>query len=158
MARLLTPEDYGIFGMVTVITGFANLFNELGLSSATIQKSEINHKQVSALFWINAIIGVFLMLQVAALSPAIAWFYKQPSLMPVALAVSIAFPITSMGTQHKALLNRQMRFGRLALINITAMLASIIGGCSLPSKEGGIGPLLPAAWLAPCAVPLAPGS
>jgi O-antigen/teichoic acid export membrane protein len=137
MARLLTPEDYGVIAMVTAITGFANLFNELGLSSATIQKSEINHRQVSALFWINVMVGASLMLVVGALSPAIAWFYKQPVLITVTLALSVTFPLTSLGAQHRALLNRQMRFGRLAVINITAMLTSILTGMMVALLGGG---------------------
>lgn len=128
MARLLTPEDFGLIAMVTAITAFANIFKELGLSSATIQKSEITHKQVSGLFWINTIVGLLLMLIIAALAPTIGWFYKKPELIAVTLALSVTFPVTSLGTQHSALLNRQMRFGSLALIRITALLASVIAG------------------------------
>lgn len=128
MARLLSPEDYGMVAMVTAITGFASLFKELGLSSATIQKAEISHRQVSGLFWINAIAGIILMLVTAASAPAVAWFYNKPELIAVTLALSVSFPITSLGTQHRALLNRQMFFGRLAVINITAMLASVVAG------------------------------
>src|SRR4030042_2409282 len=53
LARLLTPEDYGSGAMVTAITGFVNLFRELGLSSATIQSRNISHDQLSTLFWVN---------------------------------------------------------------------------------------------------------
>ena len=50
LARILTPNDYGVMAMVGAITGFATLFLNLGLSTATIQHAEINHAQVSNLF------------------------------------------------------------------------------------------------------------
>src|SRR5215510_11159569 len=50
MARLLTPHDYGLIGMVAFVTGFVSMYKDLGLSVATIQRSEINSKQISTLF------------------------------------------------------------------------------------------------------------
>lgn len=136
MARLLSPNDYGVIAMVTAITGFANLFNDLGLSSATVQKAEINHSQVSALFWINVLIGVLLMLIVAALAPAVAWFYNRPELMWVTLALSATFPLTGLGAQHRALLRRAMHFGRLGAVNIAALCAGVLAGI-LTALAGG---------------------
>jgi O-antigen/teichoic acid export membrane protein len=46
LARLLTPADCGLVGMVTAVTGFAALFNDLGLSMTIIQKAQINHRQM----------------------------------------------------------------------------------------------------------------
>src|SRR5271157_906110 len=57
LARLLTPADFGLVAMVTAVTGLANAFADFGLSEATIQRKEIEHDQVSALFWINLAIG-----------------------------------------------------------------------------------------------------
>ncbi|MCC5634383.1 lipopolysaccharide biosynthesis protein [Nostoc sp. CHAB 5844] len=125
LARLLAPEDYGLIGMVTVITGFAGLFNDLGLSSATIQKSEINHKQVSTLFWINFAISCTTALVVAGLAPVIAWFYKEPRLTWITLALASSFIFGGLTVQHQALLQRQMQFKKLAKINIISMLAGV---------------------------------
>src|ERR1035441_4082128 len=58
LARLLTPADFGIVAMVTAITSLGQAFADLGLSEATIQRKEISHNQVSALFWINVGIGL----------------------------------------------------------------------------------------------------
>ena len=59
LARLLTPDDYGLIGMVTVVIGFAQMFKDSGLSMATVQKRSISHEQISTLFWINIIISIF---------------------------------------------------------------------------------------------------
>ena len=61
LARLLTPADFGLVAMVSTVTGLGQAFADLGLSEATIQRKEINHNQVSALFWINVAIGLGLM-------------------------------------------------------------------------------------------------
>lgn len=80
LARLLSPEDYGLIGMATVIVGFVQLFKDLGLSAATVQKAEINHQQVSTLFWINLVVSWIIALVVVALAPVVAWFYNEPRL------------------------------------------------------------------------------
>ena len=85
LARLLSPADNGIVAMVAVVTGLAMGFADLGLSEATIQRKEITHEQVSALFWINLSIGLGLMLITAALAPALVWFYREPRLFAITL-------------------------------------------------------------------------
>ncbi|MBE9213111.1 lipopolysaccharide biosynthesis protein [Plectonema cf. radiosum LEGE 06105] len=126
LARLLVPEDYGLIGMVTVVIGFAELFKDLGLSTATIQKAEINHKQVSTLFWINFAISCVTGLVVAGLAPVIAWFYKEPRLTWITLALASSFILGGLTVQHQALLKRQMSFTSLAKIEITSMLAGVV--------------------------------
>lgn len=126
LARLLTPEDYGIVAMVTAITGFMNLFRELGLSSATIQSRSISQDQLSALFWVNVGLGGLITLIIAALGPVLAWFYHKPQLSLVTIGISFTSLLSSLGTQHGALLNRQMRFGVLAIVRVSALVAGSV--------------------------------
>jgi O-antigen/teichoic acid export membrane protein len=122
LARLLTPADYGLVGMVTVVTGFVALFNDLGLSTATIQKAQINHQQISTLFWVNVTAGVLIALVVAALAPVVAWFYAEPRLT-ILMGISAGlFLLAGFTVQHQALLRRQMRLGALAIIEILSLL------------------------------------
>jgi PST family polysaccharide transporter len=126
LARVLTPEDYGINAMAVAINGFASVFSDLGLSNATVQQPEINHEQVSNLFWINVFIGFFLTIIIAASSPLAAWFYNTPALLEVMLSLSIIFTISGFSVQHSALLKRQMRFYSIAKIRVTSLLLGII--------------------------------
>src|SRR6185503_20073144 len=80
MARLLTPADYGLIGMVAFVTGFVSMYKDLGLSAATIQKSEISSEQISTLFWINLLLSLGITLLTAAIAPLVAWFYGEPQL------------------------------------------------------------------------------
>ncbi|HEY9767601.1 MAG TPA: lipopolysaccharide biosynthesis protein [Coleofasciculaceae cyanobacterium] len=126
LARLLSPEDYGLIGMATVVIGFVQLFKDLGLSAATVQKSEINHQQVSTLFWINLIISLAIALLVIALAPLVARFYDEPLLRGITMALAITFIFGGLTVQHQALLQRQMRFLELAKIEIVSMLVGVI--------------------------------
>lgn len=125
LARLLVPEDFGLFGMVIVITGFLDMFKDLGLSMATVQREDITHAQVSKLFWINAGISTGLTAITLAMAPLVAWFYEDPRLMPVTLALATGFILSGLGIQHKALLKRQMRFMALALVQFSAVILSV---------------------------------
>lgn len=126
LARLLAPEDYGLIGMATVVIGFVEYFKDLGLSAATIQRREINHQQISTLFWINVLISCLVALIVASLAPAIAIFYHEPRLREITFGLSINFIFGGLTVQHQALLRRQMQFTSLAKIEIFSMFVGVL--------------------------------
>jgi len=128
LARLLTPADFGLIAMVTAVTGFVEMFKDAGLSTATVQRAEINHRQISTLFWLNVALSVLLMLVVVALAPAVAWFYGEPQLLGVTIALGAMFPLGGLTIQHNALLRRQMRFGTLAAIDVVSNFVGIAAG------------------------------
>jgi PST family polysaccharide transporter len=131
LGRLLTPQDYGLVAMVTAITGFVTLFKDMGLSMATIQKAEINHSQVSTLFWINVAVSFVLALILAVGAPIISWFYREPKLTGITLVLAGTFIFSGLTVQHQALLRRQMRFTALAAIEIGSMGIGIATGIVL---------------------------
>ncbi len=112
--------------MVTFFTGFAGMFVDAGMSMATVQREKITQAQVSNLFWLAACLGCVMALVTAAASPAIAWFYGKPELIPIVITLAIPFVFAGLTTQHRALLTRVMRFKDLAIINLTALLLSQI--------------------------------
>jgi O-antigen/teichoic acid export membrane protein len=125
LARLLTPFDFGLVAMVSTVTGLAQAFADLGLSEATIQRKEISHDQVSALFWINVAIGVGLMLVTAALAPALAKFYRDQRIVNITLVVSLTFLIGGLRVQPDAILKRQMRFSSLAIRDVASYALAV---------------------------------
>ena len=120
LARILIPEDFGLISMVTALTVIAERFKDLGLSLATVQKKEITHQQVSALFWINVIVGALLMIVLCALSKPIAWFYGDDRLIWITVGISSTFIIGGMAVQHQALLRRRLEFSNMIAVNIAA--------------------------------------
>jgi len=131
LARLLTPREFGLVGMVLGITGLVGLFKELGLSTATVQRDTITQQQVSNLFWINVFISGFLTVITFGLAPLAARFYHDSHVSGIMMALSVTFVLTGSTVQHQALLTRQMRFQTIALIEVTSMLVSFIAACGL---------------------------
>jgi len=122
LARLLTPADFGLIGMVAIVINFVAMFTDSGLSMATVQRDEINPAQISTLFWINVLISSILGLCVLAGSPLVAMFYGRPELTAITAVLSCSFIISGLSIQHTALLRRHMRFGTLAIIIIVSQV------------------------------------
>ena len=124
MARLLRPTDYGLIGMVAFFTNFVAMFKDLGLSVATIQKSEVNREQVSTLFWLNVAFSVGITLLTIAMSPVVSWFFGDPRLMAITMVTAVGFVLGGLTVQHEALLRRQMRF--FSLVSIV-LISTVVG-------------------------------
>lgn len=137
LARLLTPDDYGLIGMATVIVRFVQLFKDLGLSNATIQQAEITHKQVSTLFWINVVFSCAIAATIVAIAPLVAWFYGEPDLKNITLALASIFIFSGLTVQHQALLRRKMQFVSLGWIEIISMTIGVIA--AIASAKYGMG-------------------
>jgi O-antigen/teichoic acid export membrane protein len=137
LARLLSPKDFGLVGMVTAFTGILTLLRDFGLSSAAIQRANVTEEQVSTLFWINIGLGVLLGLISAAMAPAIAAFYSEPRLFGVTVVLALGFLFNAAGTQHSALLQRHMRFTALAVISVISFLAGTV--IAIGCAEAGFG-------------------
>src|SRR5436190_8842962 len=128
LARLLTPKDFGLYAMVTTIMGYVMTFKDAGLSTATVQREGITHAQVSNLFCLTLALSGALSLLLAASSPLVAWFYREPRLVVITLILSSTFFLSGLTIQHTALLNRQMRFTALAFIQIASTLTGVVMG------------------------------
>ena len=131
LARLLTPHDYGLIGMVVVFTGFVAMFKDLGLSLATVQRPEITDEQISTLFWVNVTISVAITLLMILLAPLIGWFYGEPRLTLITMVTATGFLFGGLAVQHEALLKRQMRFYALSVIAFASMMIGYVVGIIL---------------------------
>jgi PST family polysaccharide transporter len=126
LARLLAPEDFGLFAIVTVLTSFAPLLIDFGLGDATAQRSKITPSQVSSLFWLSSGIGLAIAVVVATCSPLIAWIYREPRLQAIALYSAITFVLYGVSNQHLALLRRTMRFAKIAKLQLFSTLIGVV--------------------------------
>jgi O-antigen/teichoic acid export membrane protein len=127
LARLLTPRD---FGLVTIVTTFSLLlqnFGSYGFTEAVIQRETVSHDQLSTLFWISVVASSLLTLTFIAVSVPVAWFYKEPELKAICVAVSFSIVFDSLGAQHIALLKRNMQFGTVYLNLVGARTIGLLG-------------------------------
>jgi O-antigen/teichoic acid export membrane protein len=130
-ARFLEPGDFGLVGMVTAFTGILGLFKDFGLSTVTIQRATITDEQTSTLFWVNLLVGGILWGLSLAIAPLLVAFYHEPRLFWVTIALAVAFVLNAAGVQHSAILQRQMRFVTLSIIEIVSLLVSTVFGIGL---------------------------
>ena len=131
MARLLFPADFGLVGMVTAVTGFMAFFHDFGLSVASVQRTSVTHEQISTLFWVNLAVGTLLSLVCVAIAPALARFYSEPRLLTITVVLGAGFLLNSSAAQHRAMLQRGMRFGALAVIDTLSLLSGIVAGIGM---------------------------
>jgi O-antigen/teichoic acid export membrane protein len=131
LARLVSPEDYGLYGMVNALLGVLHVVKNAGLLEATVQRDVLTHEELSAIFWLNTGLGVFLAAASAALAPAFVAFYREPRLFWITVVLGVTFLVGGVSTQHQALLRRQMRFGALAFVDVTAMAVGVTVGIAM---------------------------
>jgi len=134
LARLLTPQDYGLIGMVAIVTAFVSLYKDLGLAAATIQRPEISFDQISTLFWINVLLSLAVCIFTAAIAPLVSWFYNEPRLTSITVVTAVGFIISGLAVQHEALLRRQMRYVALAAIGLSSMVVGYAVGIVMALK------------------------
>jgi len=138
LARLLSPADFGLIGMVTVITGFLNIFSELGLGAALIQRKELTDEHISTAFSASILSSLALMALTMMSAPALALFYKDASLVPITVVLALNFPLGALGVVHLNLLQRELDFRRVAVIENGALIASGIGAVWLAVNGFGV--------------------
>jgi PST family polysaccharide transporter len=138
LARLLTPQDFGLVGMVLAVTGFLDALKSFGLAEATVRAPTITHSQVSFLFRVNALVGVGLSLGTLVLAPILAWFYREPTLVRITAALAPSFLVAALAVQHRALLRRQMRFSTLISVDLASIV--VYAGVAIAAAAAGSGP------------------
>jgi PST family polysaccharide transporter len=138
LGRLLSPEDFGLLGMATVITGFALLFNDLGTSAAVIQQRDPSEELLSSIFWANLLFGALLSLVVLLGAPVVAAYYRDPRVTPVLRVLALMFPISALGTLQKSLLEKRMAFHLTAHIEVAAVAVGAIVAIALAIAHAGV--------------------
>ena len=137
LARLLDPKDFGLVGMVTAVIGVFSVFRDFGLSAAAVQRMTVTEDQASTLFWINLLVGAMLALLALALAPLVVVFYHEKRLLGVTAVLATAFLFNAAGVQHSSMLERQMRFITLSVIDIVSLLVSTAIGIGMALRGWG---------------------
>ena len=137
LARLLSPVDYGLMGMLTIFSAVAMCFGDAGFCCGLIQGKEISEDDETSVFCFNIFAGFLLTLSLCAISPLVAVFYQQPILKQLLCVLSLQFMFISLGTVQYALMIRDMDFKRRALVNNAATFLS--GSIGIGMACAGLG-------------------
>lgn len=126
LARILSPDDFGLVLMVTAFSILLMNFGVNGFTEAIIQQEGLQHHQVNALFWINLACTSLLTIGFMAMGPVIARFYGRPELVSIATVMSLSILFMGLSTQHIALLKRNMKFHLAVGSELAAWVLSYI--------------------------------
>ncbi len=126
LAKVIAPSEFGLVGMVTVFITIFNVVSELGLVASIIQKNEVSEEELSSVFWVNVILGVFAAIVLFSISSFIADFYHKEELSLIIKVLSINFITSSFIITHNALLAKSLNF---KAIELYSTIATIISSC-----------------------------
>lgn len=124
LARLLTPADYGMVGMLTIFTSIATTLQESGFTAALTNKRDATHEDYNAVFWFSILAGISMYVILFFCAPLIARFYGKPELTPLARYLFVGFTISSTGTAHYAILFKNLMVRQKSIAQIIALVIS----------------------------------
>ncbi|PLL10638.1 hypothetical protein C0V75_20145 [Tabrizicola sp. TH137] len=137
LARLLTPEDYGIVAMAMPIVLFVMLFADSGLASSLVREKSEDMTPWHSCFWLTTGLGASFCLLLAALSPVVSYWMDEPTLSPVMAALATVILLQSLTLIPGAALQQEGMFGRIALAEIAGIIVSL--GVAIWAALNGLG-------------------
>lgn len=137
LARLLTPEDFGIVAIATIVIAFFNLFTDMGVGAAIIQNQNLTKNDINQIFSFTIVIGIVLAFIFAILSYPIGHFYKNDILITICQLLSFNLLFASFNIVPNALIHKNKRFKYAAKVTLTVQ--AICGVVSIVSAFYGLG-------------------
>ena len=137
LARILSVEDYGLVGMLTIFIAIANSISESGFTAALTNKPEFHHEDYNAVFWFNIIVAGGLYLILYFVAPLIASFFGRSELISLSRVLFLTIVFGALGTAHSAVLFRKLLVKERAKIDLTALTVSGFVGVILALKGCG---------------------
>lgn len=129
IARILSPDDYGLVAMLTIFNVIANTIMDSGFTTALVNKKEIRHEDYNSVFWFSAFCGVAIYVVLFFAAPLIARFYNQPILLNLSRVLFLSFMISSLGIAHNAILFKKLKVKQRGIVDMVAVFVS--GGVGL---------------------------
>lgn len=138
LARLLSPAEFGLIGMLSLFMALSNSLIDSGFGNALIQKYDRNEKDYSTVFYFNIVVSVLIYLVMYLAAPLIAEFYSTPELIAITRVLSINFIFNSLILVQKTKLTIELNFGLQTKIRLSACVLSGIMGISLAFNGYGV--------------------
>ena len=128
MARLLDPAQYGLVAMIAPVLGFVQVFSDLGLLQAVVQKTHVTQQQLSSIFWITTAFSGGLTLVMSLIAPVLALVYRDDRITSPTIVLGLLIAVTGVAQLHRALLTRRLEFVKLALVDFLSIAFGGISG------------------------------
>ena len=128
LARLLSPDDYGVIAMPAIFLAIAQVFIDSGFANALIRKPDLNEKDLSTAFYFNVLVGFSAYIVLFISSPIIADFFNTPILSKLLKVTALVVFLNSLGIVQQAVLTKKMDFKSQAVISaISTFVSGAIG-------------------------------
>jgi len=128
LARLLVPEDFGLIALVVAIIAFSNIFTDVSLGAALIQRKRLRPVHYSSVFYFNLFMGTLFTLLIFFLAPIISNFYNNDTLIDLIKITSFSFIITSLVSVHGIKLRKELKYAVITKISlISSSISGIVG-------------------------------
>ena len=124
LARLLSPSDYGLVGMLTIFTLIAGSLQESGFISAITNRRDVTSNDYNAVFWFSILVSVSVYVLLFFCAPLIARFYDEPRLIPLSRFIFLCFVLSSTATAHSAYLFRNLMVKKRTIAQLSALAVS----------------------------------
>ena len=142
LARLLSPSQFGLVGMITIFIAISQTFIESGLSEALIRKQDCDDLDYNTVFYFNLTVGIILFLVLFFLAPAISFFFNEPSLAVLIRVLGLVLIISSLGIVQRAKLTKAIDIKTQTKVSIISNLSSGILAIALASWGFGVWSLI----------------
>lgn len=134
LARLLVPDDFGVVALGVTAFAFITMFTEFGITTAAVQVKRLDQDTASGFLLVSLAISAIVVFAALLASPAIVWLFKDDRVPAVLIGLSLSAPIGALGSQHYAILMRNMKWVSMQSLGLSSLIA------------GGLAAIL-AAWL-----------
>lgn len=138
LARLLTPEDYGLIGLITVFISIATVFVSSGFGNALIQKENATQTDFSSVFYFSIFMGTAMYIVLFFAAPWIADFYNESLLIPVIRVLAVSLIIAGVNSVQQAYVSKTMQFKRFFYSTIIGTVISAFIGIFMAYKGFGV--------------------
>lgn len=138
LAHILLPEDFGLMAMVMLVLGLVQAYADMGVSNAIIHRQDTTPDQLTSLYWLNVLAGMVMFILATALAPFAAGFFGESRLHDLMVWAALMFMITPFGQQFHILLQKNMRFRALAVIEVFSLVVATIASIALALTGHGV--------------------
>ncbi|MHC0447279.1 lipopolysaccharide biosynthesis protein [Flavobacterium sp. 3-218] len=142
LARLLLPEEFGLIGMLTIFMGIGSALFNGGLTSSLIRTQECSQEDYSTVFYFNFLGSILIYGILFIAAPWIAKFYHQPQLTIITRVYGLTFIFSAFGTVQNTILTRELKFKKLAIISVPALVISSVVGIVMAYLNYGVWSLI----------------
>jgi len=125
LARLLSPDDFGVFALAFAVVAVVNIVQHGGLLLPLVQTRTLSRSQLASVFWFCAAVGVGQAGLGGILAPIVAWLFRDPRLTAPIVVLALGYVATGLTTTETALMRRRMEFGRLAMMEVTTVCIAV---------------------------------